>query len=464
MTDSMDVTRDIERSSAVNESEKRRDVAAALLLGLTVITITSFDYIWYGPVPLWLILVGSGLCISVFHGGHRRHSIRLISHSFMWVILPWLLFVVIVASIDAVKGQIEDNFSKRVLLNISTLCLMVMVGTWASRVQARTVIYLLGLIGMLQGLLCVAQFYKIEVAWEFPITVIKVVGARFDQGITAETTFFELQRVRGTNLFVHKFNPMQGMLASFLLTVVVLNVQSRNSLKVLLWPMAGATLLTFIGMFLTFSRSTIIGVGVTFCIMLVNTRRFMTVFVIVVTLIIGYVSFQELHLGSSAELGRITDFSEKRVTNASRLQQYSYAFSRFGNEPVMGEPAQRGGEQFLVHSVLLRLLMDYGVMGTLPYLLVLTGIARLLWRDRQLSGTNSHVLALASLGSLCVGLIDGWTHSSGFLVRDVTQAGFVGLYLGMVMPQSRSVVSSFVGTEQWTDPIPAEVVPVGRNR
>lgn len=460
----MKVSSDIDRPLAVDLSDTRGDVIAALLLGLTVVTMTSFDYIWYGPVPLWLIFVGAGLCISIFHEGHRGNCIKLFTHSFTWVILPWLLFIIIVALIDVLKGQIEENFSKRVLLNISTLCLMIMVGTWASRVRPRTVIYLLGLIGMLQGLLCIAQFSNIEAAWEFPITLMKAVGARIDEGTTAESTFAELQRVRGTNLFVHKFNPMQGMLSGFLLTAVVLNVQASNRFKMLLWPMIGATLLTFIGMFLTFSRSTIFGVGVAFGIILVNTRRFITVIVIVATLIIGYVSFQELHVGSSAELGRITDFSGKRVTNASRLQQYAHAFSRFANEPVMGEPAQRGGEQFLVHSVLLRLLMDYGVLGTIPYLLVLMGIARLLWRDRQLSGTNSQVLALASLASLCVGLIDGWTHSSGFLVRDVTQAGLVGLYLGMVMPQSRSVVSSLARTEQWANSMPAQVVTAGRDR
>jgi predicted membrane protein len=76
------------------------DPLAVLFLGMTVIVMTSFDYVWYGPFPLWLILVVAGFFISVMHSSHRRNLQKMLSHTFLWVILPWIFFVIMVTVVD----------------------------------------------------------------------------------------------------------------------------------------------------------------------------------------------------------------------------------------------------------------------------------------------------------------------------------------------------------------------------
>jgi O-antigen ligase/polysaccharide polymerase Wzy-like membrane protein len=309
-----------------------------------------------------------------------------------------------------------------------------MVGTWTSRVRPRTTIYLLALIGTLQGVICIAQYYQVYAAWELPNTLMQAVGARYDITLIPQVHFVDVQRVRGTTLLVHKFNPMQGMLTAFLLAVVVLNVQVKNVLKLQPLLLLAATLFTFIGMFLTFSRSTILGVTLTIVILLLHTRRFVTIAIIGSSIGLGYLIFQVLQLDDAAQFGRMTDFSETASTNASRIEQYPYAFQILANHPLIGDPRGDSAERILLHSVLLRFLVDYGMLGVIAYLLVVFGVVRVLWTGRKHDDDCAQVLGLASLCSFLIALLDSWTHSSGFLVRDVNQAGMVGLFIGLLMP------------------------------
>lgn len=418
------------------------DAFALLFLSATIVVITSFDYIWYGGIPLWLMMVILGCFVSMLSNKYRRAFRYFATHTFIWFILPWILFVIGVATIDVIKGQIELTLSKRILLNLAVLWLALMIGTWVLRVRPSNVIYILAGIGALQGLLCIAQFYGNDWAWRFPEFVIRKFGAHFDKSLLVDEDFFAIQRVRGTHIYVHKFNSMQGMILAFLLTVLILNIRYNNTLKLRTWILVGGTLFTGIGMFLTFSRSTIFGNAIVFSILIaINVRRFSVAVIIIIFIGFAYFAYEYLELYNAGQFSRITDFNESRITNKSRIDQYVSAIHAFSKYPVIGgqSAGMTGGN--IVHSVPLRLMVDYGAVGILLYVIVIGGILRFLLKCRNKCGGGIYVLSLAGLSSVFVALLDAFTHSSGLLVRDVSQGGMIAAFMGLVMHFIRNTPS-----------------------
>jgi hypothetical protein len=419
---------------AYPEAKCRGFIAGVFLSGLLIST-TSFDYIWYGPIPAWLIMLFVGIFFSLLIPSHRQAIVQFLRRTWLPIILPWVLFVLIVAIIDTSKGLIDDTFSKRVNLNLATLALMVMVGAWSSRVRPAIVIYVVAFIVCMQGLICIAQYMKIVWAWDLPELIVQFSGARLEKGLLVDVDFNIVGRVRGTNPFVHKFNSMQGVGATFILLAFFLNMQANNALRLRMMPVVVAALFGGIGVILTFSRSTILGGALAMVAILINVRKFAIIFILVIVSILGYYAAQELGIQKAEQFNRITDFSTHRLTNVSRMQQYSYALKVFSEAPFLGQPEGVGNKGLLVHSVILRLLTDYGALGTLPYLAVLFGISWFLLHHRSAGGESSRVVSLAALCSVGVAVLDAWTHSSGLLVREVAQPALIGAYLGALLGQ-----------------------------
>lgn len=194
-----------------------------------------------------------------------------------------------------------------------------------------------------------------------------------------------------------------------------------------------AAVIGLIGMFLTLSRSSFLGISLTAPVLLSSIRRVATLGIVLVMVGLVYFGGHILNIHKAKEAQRITDFSVTRQTNKGRIQQYTYALNVFSKHPIVGEPKGESAKKTLIHSVLLRILVDYGLFGGISYLLVIFGVIISLFRQRDKSGTPNRILAVAALCSFMLAIIDAWTHSSGFLVRDVNQAGMIGLFLGLLM-------------------------------
>ncbi len=415
--------------------EHHGDFLAGLFLTGALVMSTSLDYLWYGPLPAWLIVSLTGLAVSTLLPKHRSAMGQVIRHAGLSIILPWLAFILLVSALDATKGLIEESFSKRVLLSSSTLLLLIMTAVWAARVRPAVVVYVLAVIIAVQGIVCMAQYSNIGSAWNLPETILKKSGARADKVTLYDIEFKDVGRVRGTNPLVHKFNSMQGVASVFLLAVLVLNLQFNNPLRIRMALLVPLTLCGTVGMVLTFSRSTIFGTVVALLVILWNIRKAGTVLVLVVAGGLIYLGAEQLGIREAKQFNRVTDFSLTRATNASRLAQYSYALKEISENPLMGKPEGASTDRLLVHSVILRLMTDYGLIGTLPYLLVLLNLTLFFFRHRAERGHHTKILALASICSLCVGVLDAWSHSSGIMVRDVAQPAMYGAFWGAMLRQ-----------------------------
>lgn len=422
--------------------EHQGDFLAGLFLAGTLVMSTSLDYLWYGPLPAWLIVGLAGLAVSTLLPKHRSAMGRVFRYAGLSIIFPWLVFILLVSGLDATKGLIEESFSKRVLLSSSTLLLMMVTAVWASRVRPAVVVYVLAVIIAAQGIICMAQYSNIAFAWNLPETILEKSGARADKVTLYDLEFKNIGRVRGTNPLVHKFNSMQGVASVFLLAVLMLNLQFNNPLRIRMALLVPLTLCGSVGMVLTFSRSTIFGTVLALLVILLNIRKVGTVLILVAASGIIYLGAEQLGIREAKQFNRVTDFSLTRATNATRLTQYSYALKEISENPLMGKPEGASTDRLLVHSVILRLMTDYGLIGTLPYLLVLSNLTLFFFRNRMKNGNHTKTLALASICSLCVGVLDAWSHSSGIMVRDVAQPAMYGTFFGMVLGQLPVAVPS----------------------
>ena len=197
-----------------------------------------------------------------------------------------------------------------------------------------------------------------------------------------------------------------------------------------------AVTLAILGMLLTFSRSTVLGALLALLVVILSVRRpAAAAGALILFVATAYVGLMQLQILDAPQLGRLADFTESRETNAARLDQYTDALRAFADNPLAGRGSRVDSEEVPVHSVVLRVMADYGTLGLLPYLWVIGGIVALLYRGSTGPSEVSRIIALASLCAVATGVIDASTHSSGLMLRDVAQPALVGGFLGALLGQ-----------------------------
>ncbi len=407
-------------------------ITTLFLSGLVVFS-TSFDYIWLGPFPAWLAVVIVGLLFGVlFFSKHRLSTVESFRAITTKILVPAIVFMLIALIIDVGRGSFATAFSKRFLLNGSVLLALLAATSWAMHVARSFIIHLLALIALVQGMFCIAQFLGSTEAWDFASKLANAYG-KVDQDEMTNATFALIQRAKGTSLYIHKFTPMQGIIVTFLLTAGIMNFQQKNPLKLKMYFMLPAVTIGLVGMILTFSRSVILGLVISLALLILSQRNFKVLFAVLVMGGSLVLAESYVNIGGGKEFNRLTDVSMSRTTNASRKEHLKYALESFSNSPIFGTSAVGIGHT-LVHSVPLRILVEYGLMGLIPYLVTFIGIYRFFRSEQKLNYDIPQVTILtkASIYALIVGLVDSSTHSSGFLIRDVTQGMLFGLFAGMV--------------------------------
>lgn len=408
---------------------------------LLIILATSFDYIWLGALPAWLVVSLIGLSFGLIFSSSQRkafsESLKVIR---LPVLLPIIIFMMIALAIDFARGNLEESFSKRFLLNASVIVAMVSAATWGLMIKRSYIVNLFAIIVLAQGLVCVAQYLGSLEAWDLANKVAAVMG-KIDPDEAPSVTFAQVHRVKGTNLFIHKFTPMQGMLVTFLTVVAVMNFQYKNPLRLKNLFIFIAIIIGLIGMALTFSRSVFLGFSISVMLVVFSMRNIKALAAIVMLTLGLFIAESYVNIESGKQFSRLTDTSMSRATNSSRLVHFKYAMSVFEDSPLVGAAPSKNNH-VLVHSLPLRILVEYGIVGLMPYLLVLFGLYR---KFKNGSGKDNvvelRVLSKASTYALLIAIIDGWTHSSGFLIRDITQGVLFGVFIGCVLPIKSSNIN-----------------------
>jgi hypothetical protein len=85
-----------------------------------------------------------------------------------------------------------------------------------------------------------------------------------------------------------------------------------------------------------------------------------------------------------------------------------------------------------VHSVPIRVLASYGLVGGLLYVVTILGMFRVLGRGWRNADPAQRAIMVGGQCALIASLIDAGTHTSGLLWYDATQAAIFGAVIGSV--------------------------------
>jgi O-antigen ligase len=137
-----------------------------------------------------------------------------------------------------------------------------------------------------------------------------------------------------------------------------------------------------------------------------------------------------LNVGDAAQFGRLGHLSAAQ--NQPRVAVWTYALSAFKESPLIGNGYAVGSGvlAIAIHSVPLRVLASYGLLGMVPYVGVIGGAVYVLIRGTRLGEGPQAIVCCAGLGMVTIALLDASTHSSGLLFLDVPQPALLGLCLG----------------------------------
>lgn len=405
---------------------------SVLLTGAVIANATVAPLLWIGPAPLWLFLCGLGLAIIFTYRPLQLAIKQVAAQITSPVLLPWIAFVVIGLVIGSFRGDDISRLSRAAFLPAFQCFSILVVATLAIYVSPRRLIQLLAVVAAVQGVICIAQLLQVRAAWHIPEIIASFSTNQVDTDndvVAGANELGAVLRARGTFLNVHAFNPMQGMLAAALLYWSFLDGQTKKALRVAPWLLYLGATLGSIGVLLTFSRSTWIGLAVLLAFLIWRARKRIGTFGIVFLACLLAVAVI-LTAAEMPIIRRLMDFSSRSTTNADRIGQYGYVLQVLFTNPFTGSPYHA---RLPVHSVLLRQFVDFGLFGWLAYVLVLIGLSGMFLRFARSKDSVLSALGGAGLSGFLVVLLDSWTHSAGLLRGDVFQFMILGTFLGLML-------------------------------
>lgn len=409
---------------------------ATIAVASTILFSSSLPYLFVGPLPIWiacgLVCVGlASLRRVLFTSIGALREVR-------WAIASWLILLLITLVLDAL-GYMERDVMAGPVLSLLTLMTFMGMISMASLASRRAGVAVLFSVAMLQGAISVLQFLGHAWAWEVSSSItshLSFISKAGPGGISDMSldAFYDIGRVRGTHIYVHIFNGIQATLAAFCLFDAFHSVGGTHTSRMGRIYAQSAASIASIGLLLSFSRSGVIALAITIVLLLlVNPRAkriagslAMIVALLTALHVIGYVD--------AAQFARLLASSDD-VNLYTRLEHTSHALQNFVNNPLVGASGFNGFRDLdmPIHSVPMRYLNDYGAVGLLLYLSVFIPVAALFLRGLR---SRSSELARWSGSGFCVLAAiaaDSWTHSSGFLRRDVFHAVILAFIIGSII-------------------------------
>lgn len=440
MSEGQAVTRPITGSLGANAFAQQ---LGFFLLSAMIIYVTIFDSMSIAAVPLWLLLPFIGAAAILYYPALAQDFAYLF-HKVEWrVVAPWIFYVGVVAIFLVVGGKFEEGFGRRVVLTAMQLAGLMVAMTLAYSTSPRKILYLLVAIAVVHGVVALGQVLQVGWARNLPNIIISFGGNASDdsQAVNPYDAIKDSVRARGLLFFVHKFNPMQGMLAVILIAFYsaggrIAAFKYQYSRIVI----AIGALFGTIGMALTFSRSTLLGLGAT--VMAIwwlgsKSNRFTRMMVVLGAVVVFAAGLAVTSLPLVARLLSSDPFDAE---NLSRTKQLIYTWQVLWESPIFGAPMKILPGEYPVHSVLFRTFTDFGLVGAVPYLCVIIGTLTLVWRYARSPDRAIRTAALAVFGVMMIILSDGWTHSSGLMQTDVAQAVLLGTMLGVMFGAERDAL------------------------
>lgn len=410
---------------------------ATTIVAATIVMASSFSYFFVGPVPIWLALGAAGLGLAIIYG--RLLPAWELSAELRWIVAAWLSLILIAGALD-IFGDMPRDFMAGAVLNLMTFFVFLGLFALATFTDNRRVVATIIAIAAFQALLGITQFFGSGAAWRFPDMMAEIfpmfARIEYDDSFDISLMSFEqVGRVRGSLHGVHLYNQIQAMLVSFSVVVALSDngISFGSRLRNLAaWSAIG---LGVIGVLLSFSRSGILAVVGAVGIALILNPKPSRVLIASIGAAVVLLALIYLGFSDSSQFYRLTQSLDEGNTNLERFSHIEHAWRNFLNNPLIGASGPNGYPDLSlpIHSVPLRYLNDYGLIGFVLYMSVFGGFVALF--VRRLKSPSPIVSAWAGCGiaALLVVVVDSWTHSSGFLRRDLMQAAMLGFVAGAML-------------------------------
>lgn len=418
--------------------------SARYSLMLVLMFTSTLPYFFVGPLPAWIFfgVVCAGLGLL-----HNRLGAQIINSRQLFVaIMAWGVLIAFMLVLD-IMGYQKRSISSGPALSFFTLLAFLGVLSAASYTSPTTTTLTVMFFTLLQGCVAILQFLGFTAVWDVAETMASLFPflVKLPELSVWETTQlgFELYgRTRGTHFYIHVFNGIQSALVSYALFVRFHNTDPKLKSPGRTAFMTAAVLLGMTGLLLSFSRSGLLAVVLALIITLTFRPKFDRTAKVIVGGVVFLLFALLLNIDEVETLDRLTNFDAAASTNSSRLEHIAAAIDSFLRNPLIGASGVPNVRELSlpIHSVVLRFLNDYGLIGFSLYLLIL-GCLSLFYLSAT-RAVDDTVRMWGGCGLCVVGAIiaDSWFHSSGFMRRDVIHAVLLALVAGNILAAKRRVL------------------------
>lgn len=405
------------------------------LLFTLIFSAAVLPYVFAGPIPLWLMLGMILFCLSAI-GISRNDQLRL-SLIATPIVVFWFILIAITAVLDATAFSQRDVLAGP-LLSFLTLLTFIGVSSTIKSFQISWLIHVLCIIVIFQGIICLFQYFGSTSAWNFWRMVDGFLPELVKVNANADAasnlfTYDAAGRVRGTHLYVHVFASVQAALTAALLGVSFSKAIWPSQSKLTHILIIVAVVLGTLSVTVTFSRSAILGVSLALGFLLfIRIRRAIVSISITIAIfaILGLLQIQE-----ADQYVRLFNVDAATTVNRVRINQLMDTLRIVELSPLFGAsglPYYAPSQEIPIHSVLLRYLHDYGLVGLISYLAVISAILFHLLKYLRSNLQQQRDIAAVGVCIFLAAIADSWTHTSGFLRRDLVHAILFAVVYGQL--------------------------------
>ncbi len=398
-----------------------------IFLYLLVILSSCLYYIFLGPFPLWLLFSLLGLAYIIII--KKAAWVTLVYNDNKVIIIGWLLFSVYSFFRDYLGSS--GAFDAGIMLNIFTLVLFLFGLLISFRNSLKSFIFIFAIAILIQSIVAIFQAMGNKFAWSIP-DILNFASKGVETKYTIEGKEEFGGRVRGLSTFIHIFSPLIASASIFFFILVRERIiLFTKKEKIFYNIIAGVSLLAMV---LTFSRSVIIsGGGIIFISLFFSKAtgwaKFRNIVLLIFTLVVVVVVVTNEKIEA---YNRITDFGSQYNSDQRRFGSYYYAGQLISQNLFFGV-SSFGTEDFevAIHSVPLKTMAAYGVVGFLFYLVTIVSfigkIVKGITQNRN-SALKKYSLIVGCWLFVC--LVDSTFHTSGILSKNIYEMGIAGALLG----------------------------------
>lgn len=396
-----------------------------ILLYILIFISISFDYLWFFNVPLWLLLLIL-LTLGFLINKNWQNNLSFTLRNLNKIIVPYFIFTTYIGIRNIVDYDI-DNFIQLFILNLMTLWLFVIIISSLLTEDRQNILNIVYFFVLFQFVLGFSQLVGNNFFWSLPDKIWEFSHSTpsklAEKGLSS---FSDTGRLRGSQVFTHKFNPIIGITFSILLGMFIYNKKSikNNSFHKVSMLLSGFLLL------FTFSRSVWISITIAFVMMLLfSNKKKKSIQLLFLPSLIFVIGAFTLDSKGFEQAYRLLTYGYNSGSDSARLISMQVGLENFFESPIFGTGINFVNDFWVgVHSVPIYFLGAYGATAFLLFIVFWFNLFRFAIRKIKI---NDYAKILSFV--LIIIFIDNLTHTSGLLKVDIAQPALLGIALSLFL-------------------------------